>query len=133
MKRSTLLNFFVVFTAVLFALAVAVPAQEEIQDFSALRHYENLATGITTSRDTFELIDVRTPGEFASGHIPTAENIEYQIIHFALADLQRDRPVVVYCRTGSRSAQATRLLRQAGFTTVVDFGGVNRWRGSLVR
>lgn len=133
MNRSTLLNFVVVVVAILFALAVAVPAQEENRDFSAFRHYENLATGITTSRDSFELIDVRTPREFADGHIPTADNIEYQIIHRALADLERDRPVVVYCRTGSRSAQAARMLRQVGFTTVVDFGGVDRWQGSLVR
>ncbi len=123
----------VVAVAVVFAAVMALPAQETASGFDALQDSDVLAAMINTSRDTFELIDVRTPREFVGGHIPTADNIEYQVIGQALAETDRDRPIVLYCRTGNRSAQAARTLRNAGFTTVVDFGGVNRWRGSLVR
>lgn len=119
--------------AVAFAVVMVVPAQEAAPQFESLRDYETLAAMIAGGRDSFELIDVRTPAEFVSGHIPTAENIEYQNIVPAMDSMDRLRPVVVYCRTGNRSAHAARALRNAGFATVVDFGGINRWRGALVQ
>lgn len=89
-----------------------------------------LAALIESSRDQFMLIDVRTPGEFRSGHIPTAQNIDHREVGAALAEGDRDVPVVVYCRTGSRSGRATRELRRLGYT-VVDFGGISRWPGAI--
>ncbi len=71
------------------------------------------------------LLDVRTPGEFAGGHIPGAVNVP-------LAELQRaakligrkDRPVVVYCLSGGRSGRAEAKLRAEGFTRLRNGGGV---------
>jgi phage shock protein E len=78
------------------------------------------------------LIDVRTPEEFASGAIPGAINIPYDLLADKLPTTDRNAEVVVYCRSGRRSAIARRTLEALGFTRVLDFGGIDRWRGELV-
>ena len=74
------------------------------------------------------LVDVRTPSEFASGHIPGAINIPLQQLDSRLTELQpKDTPLVVYCRSGNRSGNATRMLKNAGFAAVHDLGPMSRW------
>ncbi|MGQ9887998.1 MAG: rhodanese-like domain-containing protein [Aggregatilineales bacterium] len=73
------------------------------------------------------LLDVRTPEEFASGHLDGATNINVQELQSRLSEIPRDRPVVLYCRSGNRSAQAARMLQAAGFTSVYDLGGIIAW------
>jgi len=81
----------------------------------------------------YSLIDVRTSGEFASGHIPGAKNISHDIIGGAMGKTPKDREIVVYCQSGSRAAAAMGTLKSKGFTNVWNFGGVSRWRGKLER
>lgn len=74
------------------------------------------------------LLDVRTRGEFGSGHLPGAINIPLQELPGRLKDAgAKDAPIVVYCLSGARSAQAKRVLEAGGFTAVHDLGGMNRW------
>jgi rhodanese-related sulfurtransferase len=61
--------------------------------------------------------------EFAQGALPGALNIPVQILQGAVARLDADKPVLVYCRSGQRSAHATRWLRSVGFNKVIDLGG----------
>lgn len=75
------------------------------------------------------LLDVRTPGEFSTGHLEGARNIPVQDLGARLRELDRAKGVVLYCRSGSRSAHAAALLRQAGFQSVVDIGTMARYRG----
>jgi phage shock protein E len=73
------------------------------------------------------LLDVRTPDEFASGHVSRATNIPVQQLQARLNELgPRSRPVVVYCRSGGRSAQAARLLSTVGYE-VKDIGPMTAW------
>ena len=75
------------------------------------------------------LIDVRTPGEYAGGHIEGARNIPVSQIAGRVGEVgAKDAPVVVYCRSGARSANAAATLRSAGFTQVHDLGAMSRWR-----
>lgn len=76
--------------------------------------------------DGAQLLDVRTPGEFASGHIEGATNIPVHELRERLGELDRGRAVVVYCRSGARSASAARLLAGAGFE-VHDLGPMSAW------
>lgn len=72
------------------------------------------------------VIDVRTAEEFAGGHVKGARNLDVQNGDFeaALADLDKEAPYSVYCRSGNRSATAVEMMRNAGFTNVVDLGAV---------
>lgn len=75
-----------------------------------------------------QLIDVRTPQEFAGGHIAGAVNIPVEEIAGRLGEVAQDQPVVVYCRSGNRSAQAAQILDQAGYAPVYDLGGIGAWQ-----
>lgn len=74
------------------------------------------------------LVDVRTPEEFAAGHLPGAINLPVQELTGRVRELgPTGTGLVVYCRSGARSAHATRLLRAAGYTDVHDLGAMSRW------
>ena len=71
------------------------------------------------------VLDVRTPEEFASGHIPDAVNIDVSASDFAsrVGALDADANYAVYCRTGNRSATAMQIMQDAGFGSVAHLGG----------
>jgi NADPH-dependent 2,4-dienoyl-CoA reductase/sulfur reductase-like enzyme/rhodanese-related sulfurtransferase len=68
------------------------------------------------------LLDVRTPREFAEGHIPDAVNVPIDELRSRLGELPRDRPIAAYCEVGQRGYLATRILMQNGFP-VLNVGG----------
>jgi rhodanese-related sulfurtransferase len=74
-----------------------------------------------------QLIDVRTPEEFATGHIAGAVNVPLQELETRLNEISPAQPIVVYCRSGNRSAEAAELLNAAGYSPVYDLGGVIQW------
>jgi rhodanese-related sulfurtransferase len=130
MKLTDYRAFLLALAAMFFSVAVA-SADEIVSGYGDARDPEVLARLIEQARDEFLLIDVRSPGEYAAGHIPTAENIDYRVIGDRMADGDRDVPVVVYCRSGNRSGRAARTLSRLGYT-IVDFGGISRWDGPIV-
>lgn len=74
------------------------------------------------------LVDVRTPEEFAAGHIEGAVNIPVQVLDQYISELPSDQPIVVYCRSGNRSATAVDMITRAGYSNVYDIqGGTNAW------
>jgi phage shock protein E len=74
------------------------------------------------------LVDVRTPTEFAAGHLPGAINVPVQQLDARMTELQpKDTVLVVYCRSGHRSGTAARMLKNAGFASVHDLGPMSRW------
>lgn len=68
------------------------------------------------------LLDVRTPSEYAAGHIPDAVNVPVDELRARLTDVPKSRPVVAYCQVGQRGYLATRILAQAGYA-VSNLGG----------
>lgn len=78
-----------------------------------------------------QLIDVRTPQEFESGNIEGAKNIDFYSADFSeqLDQLDKTKPVYVYCKSGGRSGQAKEILTEKGFTTVYNLiGGYSNWK-----
>jgi phage shock protein E len=74
------------------------------------------------------LLDVRTPSEFATGHLAGAINIPLDDLPRRVDELKgKEAPVVVYCRSGARSAAATRVLKSKGLVDVHDLGAMSRW------
>ena len=74
------------------------------------------------------LVDVRTPQEYASGHIPGAVNIPVDDLRSRLGELPRDREIDVYCQVGQRGYLATRILLQGGFSAVNVGGGYKTYQ-----
>jgi phage shock protein E len=73
------------------------------------------------------LLDVRTISEFSSGHLSGAKNIPVQELATRLKELPiKGSPIVVYCRSGARSASASSILRQAGYDAH-DLGAMSNW------
>lgn len=84
------------------------------------------ATAKEKIRKGARVVDVRTPAEYAAGHYTGATNIPLQEIQKRLADVgPTNQPVVVYCRSGNRSAQAKQILLKAGFSDVTNAGGLS--------
>ncbi|MGE5209296.1 MAG: ThiF family adenylyltransferase, partial [Alphaproteobacteria bacterium] len=82
--------------------------------------------------EPFELIDVREPFEYEIARIDAAKLIPLGEIGVRVDELQREKPVVVHCHSGRRSAEAVRLLRQRGFTNVYNLeGGIDAWSDQI--
>ncbi|MFC6592617.1 rhodanese-like domain-containing protein [Deinococcus lacus] len=101
---------------------VGCGAQSGVQtvDVAALRAAQQAQSG------TY-VLDVRTPGEYAAGHIEGAVLLPLQELPQRLSEVPAGQPVYVVCRSGKRSAQASRLLAEAGQTPLNVVGGMNAW------
>ena len=102
--------------------------------FGSCQRYDNLSADAFLDRLGAEadaqLVDVRTPEEYAAGHLPGALNIDVLADGFidqARADLDPARPVMVYCRTGKRSVDAAKRLAASGFQACNLLGGYVGW------
>ena len=78
-------------------------------------------------------VDVRTPGEFMTGHIQGAQNIDFESGNFEneISTLDKNETYAVYCRSGNRSGQAVAIMHDAGFHNVYNLnGGIIDWTNS---
>lgn len=85
------------------------------------------------STEDVVILDVRTPGEFVSGHIANAINIDAQSGNFEteIEALDKTKTYAVYCRSGNRSGTATKIMAEAGFTKLYNMnGGTIDWTNS---
>lgn len=91
------------------------------------------AVEMMASESDYIILDVRRPDEFATGHIPNAINIPNESIGTdEISELpDKDQLILVYCRSGNRSKQASQKLVKLGYSNVVEFGGINDWKGEI--
>src|SRR5690606_5746299 len=78
-----------------------------------------------------QLVDVRTPEEFSGGYIVGAQNIDYQSPTFEedIRKLDKNKPVILYCKSGVRSSNCADIMIKAGFEKVYDLqGGISKWK-----
>ena len=91
------------------------------------------ALNMMAQETDYIILDVRRPDEFAAGHIPNAINVPNETIGTAeipkLPD--KDQLIMVYCRSGRRSKEASEKLVKLGYTNIVEFGGILDWKGEL--
>jgi rhodanese-related sulfurtransferase len=77
-----------------------------------------------------QLVDVRTPQEFANGHLENAKNVNFNDPEFKqkIALLDKTKPIAVYCGVGGRSGRASKVLSELGFKDISDLaGGITAW------
>jgi len=78
-----------------------------------------------------QLVDVRTPEEYKTGFIAHSQNIDFRSPTFDedIAMLDKTKPVILYCKSGARSAECSKKLKEAGFKLVYELeGGITQWR-----
>ncbi len=92
------------------------------------------AIAMMEEKNDYIILDVRTPEEFAEKHIPDAINIPNETIGTEeIPELpDKEQLILVYCRSGNRSKQASEKLVRLGYTNIVEFGGINDWPGETV-
>lgn len=114
MKKIFFAVLFLIFTSGLFA-----QEKKSIVVLSPEEFHESIK-GINV-----QLIDVRTPEEFAEGHIEGAQNIDFHSNDFLtlFSTLDEDKPVYIYCKRGNRSAKAAKELSEVGFVKIIELKG----------
>ena len=124
-------KFITLLLSVLFLAGCALPAGQEVS-----YRQINMDGAITMMEEesSYIILDVRTPEEFADKHIPGAINIPNETISTEeIPELpDKDQLILVYCRSGNRSKQASEKLAALGYTNIVEFGGINDWPGETV-
>ena len=119
-----------IFLAALLLAGCAAPAEETTY------RQVNMDEAITMMEEGsgYIILDVRTPEEFAEKHIPGAINVANETIGTdEIPELpDKDQLILVYCRSGNRSKQASEKLVALGYTNIVEFGGINDWPGEIV-
>lgn len=87
---------------------------------------------LAITKDTVQLVDVRTPGEFQASHIAGATNIDFfdnEGFDTKFNALDKEKPLYIYCRSGNRSSKAAKKLEALGFTSIIDLsGGYLAWQ-----
>jgi thioredoxin len=117
------------FTTILFS-AVIVSCTAQTKTALTADEFEKEIT----TKENIQILDVRTPGEFFSGHIKNALQADWNDkaeFERRLAFVDKDKPVYVYCLAGGRSAAAADKMRKAGYKNVYELsGGTNAWRAA---
>ena len=111
------------------------PALKPVPEVNAYRRITmQEAVEMMEKEENYIILDVRTHEEFAAGHIPGAIVVPNETIGTEeIAQLpDKDQLIMVYCRSGNRSKQASDKLVKLGYTNIVEFGGINSWPGETV-
>ncbi len=114
------------FAAILAALGISMSASSQ----NVVRNVDVRGFEELISSDSVQVIDVRTPEEYAVGHIKGAVNVNVKDSTFreqALSKIDRSRPCAVYCRSGKRSAMAAAILSAEGIDISNLLGGIIAW------
>ena len=124
-------KFITLLLSVLFLAGCALPAGQEVS-YRQINMDEAIA--MMEEESSYIILDVRTRSEFADKHIPGAINIPNETISTEeIPELpDKDQLILVYCRSGNRSKQASEKLAALGYTNIVEFGGINDWPGETV-
>ena len=113
--------------ALILALVLLLTACAQAASYEQITQEE--AKQIMDTGNGYILLDTRTREEYDQSHIPGALLIPHtEIAERAEEELpDKDQVILVYCRSGNRSKQASEVLAELGYTNVKEFGGINSW------
>ena len=119
-------NIFII-TAIFMMAFASCDSKKEIKSIKS----NEFRTEIMTP--DIQLVDVRVPEAFNEGHIPGAKNLDFTSEHFddMMKQLDKKKPVAVYCRGGRQSMEAAEKLQDAGFEVIHLDGGILTWDGEV--
>ena len=121
------------FLPVLAAFVLAGCNKESSENSYKQISMDEAVTMMAEEKD-YIILDVRTQEEFAEKHIPNAINVPNETIGTdEIPELpNKEQLILVYCRSGNRSKQASEKLVKLGYTNIYEFGGINDWTGEIV-
>ena len=138
-------RIFFIFIAALFLFALTgcqagtvQPTASASENDTAAASYRQVSTAdavaLMEQEDNYILLDVRTQEEFDAGHIPGAICVPNESIGSEdIPELpDKDQLILVYCRSGRRSKEASQKLADLGYSNIVEFGGIIDWTGETV-
>jgi rhodanese-related sulfurtransferase len=117
--------------ALFFTVSLFVSCLEPASNIQVVSPQEVYDAVFNKSNASLQLVDVRTAEEYGVSHLKDAQNICVTEDDFKekVKDLDREKPVYVYCRSGGRSARAAEILAEMGFTEIYDLdGGITAWK-----
>ena len=120
---------------ILMALLLLSGCAAQVQKEQSYRQINmDEAIAMMEAESDYIILDVRTPEEFSEKHIPGAINVANETIGSEeIPELpDKDQLILVYCRSGNRSKQASEKLVALGYTNIIEFGGINDWPGEVV-
>lgn len=112
------------FVLLLFAFITVISCNSQKQEVITPKEFKSKMSGSVT------LLDVRTPGEFNSGHLEGSINMDIKDSQFEsnFNQLDKSKPILVYCLSGARSSRAGQMLRKKGYTVHELKGGIEAWK-----
>ena len=129
LEALVLSGILVIGVAMLGGCAERITAIQAIKDISVKEVYDLIAKN--KDNQSFIIIDVRTPQEFANEHIENALNLDYYSEKFRdeLNKLDKEKTYLIYCRSGNRSGKALSIMKELAFREVYNMlGGVIQWK-----
>lgn len=112
------------------ACGVGAQAPEGYENAPLIHAYQHWQQG-EQAQIPFVFLDVRTPEEFAAGHIPGAVNIPVQELATRMSEVPANKRVYVYCRSGKRAAKASAMLARAGYHNIENVpDSMDGWRAA---
>ena len=116
---------------------IEAPHEQEVKETKVQMSYEQItqdeAKTLMAESENYVILDVRTEAEYAEGHIPGAICVPNETIGDNMPEElpDKDQLILVYCRSGNRSKQASEKLAKLGYTNIKEFGGINTWTGDV--
>ena len=126
MKHKNLVLVMALIMTTVFILGYCGTGYKQISQDKAMK--------IMDEESGYLIVDVRRPDEFAEGHIEGAINVPNEGIAEEMPEElpDKDQLLLIYCRTGRRSKEASEKLAKIGYKNVYEFGGINTWTGTIV-
>ncbi len=119
------------FLLVAFVFVAFISCKNAVDDSSRVELITVEDMDSLLKMEKVQLVDVRTPEEYAEGHIEGAININFNDDNFVdlIAKVDKSKPVAVYCGRGGRSGRCSAYMKKAGFTKIYDLdGGITEWK-----
>ncbi|MCO4814292.1 MAG: rhodanese-like domain-containing protein [Flavobacteriales bacterium] len=121
---------FMIATVLIISCSEAQNKNEKSELISVVEVIDAKTFNKKLENPSVQIVDVRTPDEFAAGSIAGAINIDYYASDFSekISELNKQTETLIYCHSGGRSGKASKILKELGFTEVYDLkGGFSNW------
>ena len=120
------------FTSLMALFVVGMASCQSADGFKTIKEDEFVSL---SKKSEAIILDVRTPSEYAEGHIEKAILVDYNSGNFEseIDKLDKSKSYLVYCRSGGRSARASELMSKKGFKVYNLDGGISSWSGKVVQ